>query len=448
MPAEAMGNYAPPNTNSASTPLKADTPPGSDESAPTAFPALDWLNFFLADVRSGLGPFLAIFLMDAHHWKPGRIGLIMTAAGLATVLAPTPAGALVDAIHWKRGLIIVCSVAVAIGTLATAAFSSFWPVTIFQVLNGAADACFAPAIAAISLGLVGRAAFTHRIGRNESYNHAGNVVTAILAGLGGYLFAPVAMLWIVAILAIASVAATLFIDPAAIDYERSRGADSDSHSAQPSGLKVILESKPLLIFTASITLFHFANAAMLPLLGERLAQSHRQTGTLFMASCIIVAQAAMVPMAMLVGHKADTWGRKPLFLAAFAVLPLRGVLYTLWPNPYFMVSIQLLDGVGAGLFGALFILVIADLTRGTGRFNLAQGAASACFGLGAALGNGVAGYIVDWFGYRAAFLFLAGCAAAAFILFWLAMPETSNLHEDDARARNLMLRGQPNHSNI
>ena len=424
-----MGTYAPPHVDIAPRPISADSSTDFTEGAAAAVPALDWLNFFLADVRSGLGPFLAIFLMDAHHWKPGRIGLIMTVAGLATVLAQTPAGALVDAIHWKRGLIVICSIAVAVATLATAAFSSFWPVTIFQVANGVADACLAPAIAAISLGLVGRAAFTRRIGRNESYNHAGNVVTAILAGAGGYLLAPVAMLWIVAILAIASVAATLFIDPAAIDYERSRGADIDVHSAQPSGLKVILESKPMLIFTAAITLFHFANAAMLPLLGERLAQSHRQTGTLFMASCIIVAQTAMVPMAILVGHKADTWGRKPLFLAAFAVLPLRGVLYILWPNPYFMVSIQLLDGVGAGLFGALFILVIADITKGTGRFNLAQGAASACFGLGAALSNGVAGYIVDWFSYRAAFLFLAGCATAAFILFWLAMPETSTMRE-------------------
>ena len=423
-----MDNNSPPTTVSAPAP-QAGLPARRAESSAGEVPALDWLNFFLADVRSGLGPFLAIFLMDAHHWKPGRIGLIMTVAGLATVLAQTPAGALVDAIHWKRSLIVVCSATVALATLATGALSSFWPVTIFQVINGAADACFAPAIAAISLGLVGRAAFTHRIGRNESFNHAGNVVTAILAGVGGYLFAPVAMLWIVAVLAIASVAATLFIDPAAIDYERARGADVDGHSEQPSGLAVIFESKPLLIFTAAITLFHFANAAMLPLLGERLAQSHRQTGTLFMASCIIVAQAAMVPMAILVGQKADTWGRKPLFLTAFAVLPLRGVLYTLWPNPYFMVSIQILDGVGAGLFGALFILVIADLTKGTGRFNLAQGAASACLGLGAALSNGVAGYIVDWLGYRAAFLFLAGCATAAFILFWLAMPETSKMHE-------------------
>ena len=353
----------------------------------------------------------------------------MTIAGVATVIAQTPAGALVDAIQWKRGLIAACSILVAAGTLAMVAWPTFWPVTIAQILNGAADACFAPAIAAISLGIVGRAAFTRRIGRNESFNHAGNVVTAILAGVGGYLFAPAAMLWIVAMLAVASLAASVFIDAAAIDYVRARGADDGDQAYEASGLSVIFESKPLLIFTASITMFHFANAAMLPLLGEKLALSHRQTGTLFMASCIIVAQAAMVPMALLVGHKADTWGRKPLFLAAFMVLPIRGVLYTLWSNPYFLVSIQLLDGVGAGLFGALFFLVVADLTKGTGRFNLAQGAASACIGLGAALSNGVAGYIADWFGFRDAFLFLAACAAAAFILFWLAMPETATMHE-------------------
>ena len=129
----------------------------------------------------------------------------------------------------------------AIGTIGTALDPSFWPVAIFQVLNGGADACFAPAIAAISLGLVGRAAFTYRIGRNESFNHGGNVATAILAGVGGYLFAPVAMLWIVAILAVASIAATLFIDPAAIDNDRARGADVDGHRAQPSGLRVIFE---------------------------------------------------------------------------------------------------------------------------------------------------------------------------------------------------------------
>jgi MFS family permease len=185
-----------------------------------------------------------------------------------------------------------------------------------------------------------------------------------------------------------------------------------------------LECKPLLIFTAAITLFHFANAAMLPLLGEKLAQTHKGSETLFMAARIITAQIVMVPMAMLVGRKADAWGRKPIFLVGFGVLPMRGVLYTLTQNPYVLVSIQILDGIGAGIFGALFFIVIADLTKGTGRYNLAQGAASACWGLGAALSNSTAGFIVDVAGYSAAFLFLGAAALGAFLLLWIAMPET------------------------
>ncbi len=185
----------------------------------------------------------------------------------------------------------------------------------------------------------------------------------------------------------------------------SHAAPARTATASRAGCGFLFECRPLLIFTASITLFHFANAAMLPLLGEKLAQTNKGTETLFMAACIITAQIVMVPMAILVGHKADRWGRKPIFLAGFAVLPIRGVLYTLTQNPYALVSIQVLDGIGAGIFGALFFIVIADLTRGTGRYNLAQGTASASWGLGAALSNSIAGIIVDKAGFSAAFLF-------------------------------------------
>jgi len=229
------------------------------------------------------------------------------------------------------------------------------------------------------------------------------------------------VLWLIA--AAASIWAALAIDPGSIDHDVARGSDKE-RDEQPSGLRVLLECKPLLIFSAAITLFHFANAAMLPLLGEKLAQTNKGSETLFMAACIITAQIVMVPMAMLVGRKADAWGRKPIFLVGFAVLPIRGVLYTLTQNPYALVSIQILDGIGAGIFGALFFIVIADLTKGTGRYNLAQGAASACWGLGAALSNSAAGLIVDVAGYSAAFLFLGAAALAAFLLLWIAMPET------------------------
>ncbi len=143
-----------------------------------------------------------------------------------------------------------------------------------------------------------------------------------------------------------------------------------------------------------------------------------------MASCVVTAQLVMVPMAILVGRKADAWGRKPLFLAGFAVLPIRGLLFALANDPYAIVAIQILDGVGAGIFGALFYIVVSDFTRGTGRFNLAQGASAASWGLGAALSNGVAGMIVNGFGFSAAFFFLAACALGALAIFFWGVPES------------------------
>jgi|SRR5271165_2486443 len=392
---------------------------------------LDWLNFFLADVQAGVGPFLAIYLLSSQHWDAGKIGVVMMIAGIATVAARAPFGALIDWTRWKRALIVIAAVAVALGAVAMSLFPNFSLVAAAQTVIGSADAVFPAAVGAISLGIVGPGLFTRRVGRNEAFNHAGNAFTAIAAGLAGWLVAPRAVLWLVSALAAASILAVLAINSSSIDHDLARGSDRE-RDGQPSGLRVILECKPLLIFTASITLFHFANAAMLPLLGEKLAQSNRGAETLFMAACIITAQLVMAPMAILVGHKADDWGRKPIFLAGFAVLPIRGVLYTLTQNPYALVAIQVLDGIGAGIFGALFFIVIADLAKGTGRYNLAQGAASAAWGLGAALSNSVAGYIVDVAGYSAAFLFLAGCAFAAFLLLWAAMPETG-----DRRARRV-----------
>ena len=148
-----------------------------------------------------------------------------------------------------------------------------------------------------------------------------------------------------------------------------------------------------------------------------------------MSACIVAAQAVMVPMAMLVGRKADVWGRKPLFLAGFAILSLRGFLYPLSDDRYWLFAVQSLDGVGAGLYGALFPLIVADLTRGTGHFNLAQGAVITAQGIGAALSTSLAGLVVVHAGYSAAFLVLAGIAASGFLLYFFGMPETRDLAE-------------------
>jgi MFS family permease len=388
--------------------------------------SLDGLNFFIADVKDGLGPFLAVYLLSSQHWEPGSIGVVMAIAGTATVLARTPMGGLVDWIAWKRGLIIVAAAVVAACSVLITWLPSFWLVAVTQTVIGVADAVFLPAIAAISLGIVGPNGFARRVGHNEAFNHAGNVAAALVAGIAGWAINPGAVLWLIALMAALSIGAVLSIDGKAINHKVARGL-AENRQDPSLNLFELFTCKPLLIFTAAITLFHLANAAMLPLLGQKLAQSHPSAASLVIASCIITAQIVMVPMAMLVGHKADTWGRKPIFLAAFAALPIRGFLYTLSQDPYYLVSIQILDGIGAGIFGALFYIVVADLTQGTGHYNLALGVTSTCWGLGAALSHLTAGFIVDHADYNAAFLCLAGVALMAFLLFWLAMPETGKI---------------------
>ncbi|MFJ2280114.1 MFS transporter [Pseudomonas sp. NPDC087803] len=388
--------------------------------------SLDSLNFFLADVRDGLGPYLAIYLLAVHHWEPASIGLVMTLAGIAALVTQTPAGALVDNTRSKRAVIAIAALLVTGSCVVLPFVTSFSLVAITQALSAAAASVFAPAISAITLGITGPRAFTRRTGRNETFNHAGNACAALLAGGFAYLFGPVAVFYLMAVMALCSVIAVSFVDANAINHDLARGLDpSDTtHAKAPSGLAVLLTNKALLMFAICCALFHLANAAMLPLVSQKLAQVNLQMATPLTSACIVAAQLVMVPVALLVGAKADVWGRKPLLLAGFLILPLRGVLYTLSADPYWLVAVQMLDGVGAGIFGALFPVVVKDLTLGTGHFNISLGALSTVFGLGAALSSSVAGIVLQEAGYNAAFLTLALIAAGAFVLLLLAVPET------------------------
>ena len=390
--------------------------------------ALDAVNFSLADVRDGLGPYLAIYLLTIQKWDEASIGVVMSIATAAGLMAQMPAGALVDGTRAKRALVVTAALFVTAASLLLPWLPQFLPVAIAQAAAHAATAVFGPAIAAITLGVVGHAAFTRRIGRNESFNHAGNACAAAAAGGAAYLWGPSVVFYLLAAMAVASLVSVLAIPARAIDHDLARGLRDDlpAHGAhdRPSGLAVLVTCRPLLIFAVCVLLFHLANAAMLPLVGQKLALQDKNLGTSLMSACIVAAQIVMVPMALLVGAKADRWGRKPLFLAGLAILPIRGVLYTLSDNAWWLVGVQLLDGVGAGIFGAIFPVIVADLMRGTGRFNAAQGAILTAQGVGAALSTTLAGLVVVHAGYGAAFLTLAAVATVGLVVFMVAMPET------------------------
>ncbi|WP_260232230.1 MULTISPECIES: MFS transporter [Stenotrophomonas] len=386
--------------------------------------SLDAVNFFLADVRDGLGPYLAIYLLAVHKWDPASIGLVMTVGGLAALLAQTPAGALMDRVNAKRATVVIAALLVTGSCVVLPWITSFTLVAATQAVSAVAGTVFAPAIAAISLGIVGPRAFARRMGRNETFNHAGNAVAAVLAGGLAYIGGPVVVFYLMAALTLASVAAVLMVPAKAIDHEQARGSPAaPERQPGPSSFGMLLRDRTLLTLAACCALFHLANAAMLPLVGQKLSQTNPALATTLTAACIVAAQLVMVPAAMLVGTRADVWGRKPLLLAGFLILPIRGVLYPLSDAPAWLLGVQLLDGIGAGIFGALLPVMVSDLTQGTGRFNVTLGAVSTVFGLGAALSPGLAGVIVQFAGYDVAFLTLAAIAALAFVLA-MAMPET------------------------
>ena len=386
---------------------------------------LDGINFLMADVRDGLGPYLSVYLKGSQHWGAGSIGVAMAASSIAAALCQVPAGLLVDGARAKRLLIAASGLLVAVGCLTIVFFPRFVTVIAAQAMLGAASAIIPPAIAALSLGLVGRRLLDARISRNEGFNHGGNFVAAGLAGVLGQYVGYDWLFYLVCAFAVASACVVGMIVPGEIDHDRARGGEDHGRDGKPIPFRELLARRDLRIFLVSVVLFHFGNAAMLPMAGQVLAQRHPGEDTLALSACIIVAQLVMVGVAWAVGRaSARGVGRKPVFLLAYAVLPVRGILFSFTTSPYGVVGIQVLDGVAAGIFGVVSVLIASDLMRGTGRFNLAQGLTALAVGIGAALSNLTGGYVVQWFGYPAGFLTLAGLAGCALAFFGVFMPET------------------------
>jgi MFS family permease len=385
--------------------------------------ALDGLNFCLADAISMLGPYLGVFLLTRHGWDQAAVGFVAMASGLAGIAAKLPLGAAIDASHAKRALLVAALAGISVAATMIALAPSGATVLVACLVVAVAGQAFGPLVAALTLGLFERDRIAWHMGRNGAFDHAGNIFAALVVAVVGSLLGQQATFLLVPLFSMIAMACVAAIPAKAIDNRRARGADADGGDG--GTIRDLLRCAPLLVLAAALFLFHLANAAMLPLVGQRLALLHRGYESAMMSACIVAAQFVMLPVALFCGGRADRIGRRPLLLAAFAILPLRGLLYTLNDSPQWLIAVQLLDGVGAGALGVLVPLLVADLTRGTGRFNLSFGAMATMGGIGAALSNAAAGAIVVAAGYDAAFLALAAVALTGFVLVWAALPETA-----------------------
>jgi MFS family permease len=381
---------------------------------------LDWFNFFVANVQTGFGPFVAVYL-TSEAWTQSEIGVALSIGTLTAIVSQLPGGALVDAIANKRATALAACLAIVASALILAVWPAKLPVWTAQVLHGFASCMLSPAIAAISLNLVGRTGLGERLGRNARYAAIGSGVAAAVMGLAGSYVSEASVFWLTAALMLPGLAALRAVRPPS---RRIPPPSRPVPRAGERGVRQLLTDRHLLTFAACIVLFHLANAALLPLVAGEITRRSGSTASLVIAACIVVPQLIVAALSPAVGRGADRWGRRPMLLLCFLALPLRALLLALVTGPAAIIAVQALDGISAAGLGVLMPLIAADLTRGTNRFNLCLGALGLAAALGATLSTTLAGTLADTHGLTPALLTLATCGTAAILLVALAMPET------------------------
>jgi MFS family permease len=385
---------------------------------------LDWFTFFLGDIQTGFGPFIAVYLVT-QKWNQADIGLVLSIGALVSLFSQVPAGALVDAVPSERSAAAAAVVAIGGSAFLIALVPVFAAVALARTLHAIASSILGPAVAAITLGLVGRPALAARLGRNARFASAGNGAAAVIMGICGHFLSAQSVFFVTAIFAVPALAALSRINDNEVNAESAHGGVCSEETAGLSrGLVLLLKKRSLWIFLGVIVLFQMANAAMLPLAASELTLKAGSWAVALVAFTIVLPQILVALFSPWVGNLARSIGRRPLLLVALGVLPVRGLLLAGFTGPSSIVAIQVLDGASASVLGVLIPLVIADITYGTGHFNLAQGLVGMAAGLAAAVSTFAAGQVADRFGDHAAFLSLAGTAMFGFLLVALLMPET------------------------
>ncbi|MCV7377833.1 MFS transporter [Mycobacterium alsense] len=391
--------------------------------------ALQAVNFFMADMEAGMGPFLGV-LLSARGWTTGAIGAVITLGAIVGMLAVAPAGALVDATTRKRACVIVVGLAAVAASAVILTSRHFWVIAAAQAVMCISGAMIAPAVIGITLGLVGQAGFTSQNGRNQAYNHAGNMVGAAASGLLGRLFGYAGVFWLAAGFAVVTIMSVLAIPAGRIDHHVARGEARAADQAPVKKMRVLLESRPLLALAAALVLFYLGNAAMLPLYGLAVVATHADP-FITVASTVVVAQAVMIVTSLAAMRLAQARGYWLVILIAFTALPVRAVLAACIVTTWGVIPVQVLDGIGTGMLSVAVPGLVARILDGTGHVNVGQGAIMAAQGLGGALSPVLGGVVAQHFGFPAAFAAL-GALSLGSLIIWLGFRSVLRRVDDTA----------------
>ena len=402
----------------------------ADNGKARAKTALQTLNFFMADMQAGIGPFLGVFLQQ-RGWTAGPIGTVMTAGGVAGMIMTVPAGAFIDHTKKKRLVVIVTGICTVMASFLILLSQSGWVVTVSQVATAIAGAAIGPAVTGMTLGIVRQRGFNAQNGRNQAWNHAGNMIGAGLSGYLGWQFGMPAIFYLAAVFGVLAIISVLSIPERAIDHQAARGLEQDDdgdgddsgEEGKAEGFKALIRNKPMLILAAALACFHLGNGAMLPLYGLAVVGAGKGNASIFVAQTVVIAQAVMIVTSLIAMRMSAGRGYWLVMLISFASLPLRGFLAGSFIEHWGVWPVQALDGIGAGLQSVAVPGLVACLLNGTGRVNAGQGAVMTVQGVGASLSPAIGGWLAQELGYQTAF-YVLGSFAVASVALWVGFAGT------------------------
>ena len=284
---------------------------------------LAWLNFFVADVRDGLGPFLGVFLLQ-NGFGEAQVGLISTISHIIALALGVPCGILVDKTTRKKECIAFFVALIVLFCSLNYFFPSFVFTLIAQCLVALSGVFLAPAFAALTLGIIGVKHYPLQCARNEAYKHAGTAFGAALSFVLALHFGIASVFVITALLGGCSLVVLGLIRSECIDDFTARGEIRESanyaeqNGAGQEGAKqnvarqrvvgkvvsiwALFADKRVVFLSAIMFCFHLSNAAMLPLLSQRAQKLGIDSSGAYAAATILIAQSAMILVAFACGR--------------------------------------------------------------------------------------------------------------------------------------------------
>jgi len=403
------------------------------------------VNFFVETNR--LEPYTAVYLINIIGWNEVSFGIVSLCMNMAMLIFQTPAGDLLD--KATKGKKIITSIAILVASVTTVMViwtSNFWAILVGKTIEGISATIFLPALMALLLGICRTEEEVPLfIATTEVSNKVGSfLIVCACAAISYFAYPNVdALFYLLGAGGLIAAFFTSTIPESEIHHDRARQlakadetSEDDVKTESPSRYLDLLKDKGIVGFAALTFLYHLANAGVVPLLAQYVATVSSEQSNLTWVSAILIvfffSQAITAHLMTFVVNKFDP---KRIILIAFIVLPIRctfiSIMILFWSNPWALVSTQIFDGIGAGVYDTMLPIIVKNFTKGSGRFGFTYGFIITCWRIGHGLSLLLGEAIVHSFGYATAFWVLGSIGLINFVSFVLFSRSSTRMPKHD-----------------